>query len=439
MLHKRSIKEKLLKGGAWAFAGKLVTSFTALGANALLARLLSPEEMGAYFLTLSLVSVAAIVAQFGLTQTIVKLVAESMGTDRPARARLAVSWVLRLTGLGALLVACVLAFGGGSWVASRLFHSEVMSQVMGLAAVWAVIISFQQLMAEIFRGFHDIRLATLFGGLVTGLLGMLMFLGLWLYQGFSDLNQVMLLSIVAGFSSITLSSLILWKKLGRLPEPTDAKLNVLEIIRISWPMWITNVSLLLLLQVDLWVMGYFRSPEEVAVYGAASRMVGLLTLPLLIVNSIIPPIIAEMYAQRKLNDLEKTLRKVATITSVPSLIILMLFGVYGESILALVYGGYYKAGADILSILCVGQIVNVLTGSCGLLMTYTGHQKAFMKMALLVGLFSVVVMCLLVPLYGGVGASIATAAQVIIIAVSASVYCMYKIKIKTFLTLNVFG
>ncbi len=180
MLHKRSIKEKLLKGGAWAVSGKVVTALAGLGINALLTRLLTPEEMGVYFLTFSLISIAAIVAQLGMTQTIIRLVAESMGTGRPERARQSVILVLRIVAFSGLLVACLMAFGAGQWVAERVFNSEIMSQVMGLAAVWAVIITFQQLMAEIYRGFHDIRLATIFGGLATSIFSMGIFLALWL-------------------------------------------------------------------------------------------------------------------------------------------------------------------------------------------------------------------------------------------------------------------
>ncbi|MDQ6955156.1 MAG: oligosaccharide flippase family protein, partial [Mariprofundaceae bacterium] len=243
MLHKRSIKEKLLKGGAWAFAGKVATAFTALAVNALLARLLVPEDIGAYFLILSLVSVTAIVAQLGLTQTIVRLVAESLATSRPARARLAVRLAVRLTALGALLMAGLLAFGGGAWLADHFFHSQIMSKVMGLAAVWVVINTFQQLIAEVYRGFHDIRLATIFGGLVTGLLAMLIFLGLWLLQGYSDLHQAILVTVIAGCSSITLSSLFLLNKLKALPASTDAQLSISDIMMISWPLWVSNLML----------------------------------------------------------------------------------------------------------------------------------------------------------------------------------------------------
>jgi len=192
-----------------------------LAVNVLLARLLTPKEMGAYFLTLSLVLVATIVAQLGLNLTIVRLVAESMGTGRPGRARQSVLWTLRLAGIGTLVVACSLAFGGGQWIAERMFHSALMPQVMGLSAVWMAALTFQSLIAETFRGFHDIRFATIFGGVTTSILSMLLFATLWLLQGHGDLDQVIMLAIVAGMSSVTLSVLLLGKRLSALPVQTE--------------------------------------------------------------------------------------------------------------------------------------------------------------------------------------------------------------------------
>lgn len=408
MLHKRSIKEKLLKGGAWAFAGKVVTALSVLAANALLARLLTPEDMGAYFLTFSLVSIAALVAQLGLSQAIVRLVAESMGTERHGRARKSVALALRTTAVGVLVVACLLAFGVGQWISEQLFKSIMMSQLMGLAAVWVMIISFQTLMAEVYRGFHDIRLATIFGGLTMAVISMVLFLGLWIIQGKSDLEQVVILTLVGGVSSVLLSSVLLWNKLKELPV-AKSTITLSEVLKISYPLWITSLGLFVLTQVDLWVLGIFSSSENVAVYGAAARIVALVTMPLLIVNSVVPPLIAEMYAQGKIEALEKTLRKVATLTGIPSLIVLGVLVLFGGSILELLFGEYYKPGAIVLVILSVGQLANVWAGSCGLTLMLTGHQSTMMKITLFSGTVSAVSACLLVSKYGVIGVASAAA------------------------------
>ncbi len=432
-----NIKKRLLSGGTWAFSGKILIAFSGLAVNALLARLLPLDEMGAYFLTLSMVSILATAAQFGLSKTIVRLVAESMGTDRPARARMAVRLTIRLVGLSALVIACVLAFGGGAWVAERLFHSTLMSQVVGLAAVWIILIAFQQLIAEVYRGFHDIRLATIFGGLVTGLLAMVIFLGLWLLQGHSNLNQVILITLVAGFSSVALSSLILWKKLRVLPLPAGDEVGISDIISISWPLWITNLSSFALLQADLWIMGLFRSPEEVAVYGAVARIVLLVTMPLLIVNAVVPPLIAEMHSQGKTKELEKALRTVVTFAGLPSLVILGIFVFFGNFVLGLFFGESYRVGDIMLVILSVGQLASVWTGSCGQALMLTGHQMTLMMITIVSGLSTIIGAWLLINAYGGVGVASAAAAGIIIQNLLMVLYAKKKVGVWTHVDINI--
>lgn len=407
MPHKRSIKERLLKGGAWALAGRLGTALSGIAINFLLARLLTPEEMGSYFLTLSLVSIATIVAQLGLTQTVVRLVAESMGADRPGRARKSVLLVIRTAAFSGIIVACLLAFGVGQWIAERLFNSEIMSQVMGLAAVWVVIRTLQELVAEVYRGFHDIKLAVVFGGLTTSVLSMLFFVVLWLLQqGHGDLKQIIILSLGAGLSSVLISIALLWNKLSSLPSSKD-KVELSEILRISWPLWITNLTLFMLIQADLWILGLFRSPEEVAVYGVASRIVALIGMPLVIVNSVVPPLISEMYSQGRIKDLENALRTMASMAGLLAIVVLVPFVIFGGAILAWLFGDYYEAGGIVLAILCVGQLANVWSGSCGQVLMLTGNQAIMMKITLLCGVTTVLVAWWLVRPYGGVGVAVA--------------------------------
>lgn len=402
-----SIKDKLLKGSAWAFGGKLIAVFTGIGVNALIARLLTPDEMGTYFLLFSLVSIMAVVAQLGLTQTVVRLVAESIGTDRPCRARRMVVLSLRITALSGVMVACLLAFGLGEWIALHLFDSIIMSRLMGLVAVWTVIIAFQQLLAEIHRGFHDIRLATIFGGLATSFLSMLLFFGLWSLSGTKNLEQIILMTLAAGLSSLLLSSLFLWLKLKQLPKSLKV-ITTTEILNISWPLWLTNLTLFALTQSGLWILGAFGSPDEVAIYGAATRVVTLVAMPLLIVNAVVPPLIAEMYAQDKTKKLEQSLRMLATVAGVPSALILGFFMIFGSPVLSLLFGPYYQAGSMVLTILSIGQLSNVWTGSCGLTLMLTGHQFTMMVISVFCGILTVAMAWWLVAEHGSLGIAIAT-------------------------------
>ena len=71
------VKKHIIRGGAWAATSKILLSLVALAINAMLTRLLPPEEIGNYFLLFSLVSVLALISQIGMQQAIVRLIAES--------------------------------------------------------------------------------------------------------------------------------------------------------------------------------------------------------------------------------------------------------------------------------------------------------------------------------------------------------------------------
>ena len=404
-----SLNRRLFSGGAWAFAGKIITVISSLAVNFLLARLLTPEEMGAYFLTFSLVSVAAMIAQLGLSQTVVRLVAESVSTGQPRRAAAAIRIVFRFGAIGSLLIAGFLALGIGAWIARVVFDSVIMAGVILFASLWVVVMTCQNLLAESFRGFHDIRLATIFGGLVTSVLSTLLFGVLWAWQGRGSLSQVIVLSLVAGSTSALVAGVLLHRRIKPLQGQDSSTLYGRDVLRIAWPLLVTNFLVFALTESDLWILGVFRSQEEVAIYGAARRLVLLVTVSLFIVNAVVPPLIAEMYAHGKKRELEQILRITATIAGIPAFGIVLVFILFSGPILGLVYGEFYRAGSSVLMLLSLGQLINVWAGSCGLTLIMTGHQATLMWVTALCGLVAVCGSLLLVQRYGPVGVAGAAA------------------------------
>jgi Na+-driven multidrug efflux pump len=86
-------------------------------------------------------------------------------------------------------------------------------------------------------------------------------------------------------------------------------------------------------------------------------------MPLLIVNLVLPPIVAEMYAQGQRGRLERTLRTFSTLAGIPSLLVLLVFMLLGGSILGLVYGEHlFPPGS--LAIHQGAIVLVVLTACC---------------------------------------------------------------------------
>ena len=126
---------RLLSGSVWAFGGRGLGTVLALLINAFLARLLTPDQLGAYFLAFSVVTVLVLVAQLGGKPTMVRLVAASLATARPGRARAAAGQIVLLGFLGSVTVGLAWWLLGGE-LAGRLFESEDIGRVSGLIAIW---------------------------------------------------------------------------------------------------------------------------------------------------------------------------------------------------------------------------------------------------------------------------------------------------------------
>src|SRR3712207_7302736 len=89
------LRRRLLRGGGWAFGCKILVALTGLISSALLARLLTPQALGTYFLAYSILNVGTSLAALGLTGTVVRLVAQNLGLNLFGRVRRVISVVDR--------------------------------------------------------------------------------------------------------------------------------------------------------------------------------------------------------------------------------------------------------------------------------------------------------------------------------------------------------
>jgi O-antigen/teichoic acid export membrane protein len=251
------IRRRLLAGGSWAFFGKAVNVAGAVAISALLARLLSPENMGAYFLAFSVVTGMALAARMGLDNSVVKIVAESLGLQEYTRARQVLKPLFMLAALSTLVIASVVWLFAGRWLAESVFGSPAMAGATGLIALWIVALAFQQLLAETFRGFHNIRLATLIGGSVTTLLSALAYASVWFAEGQANLATAVALRVTATGITVAAAAWLLLRTVRPLqggdPSPVPAR----AILHESWPLLISNVTYYVLTHADLWILGAY--------------------------------------------------------------------------------------------------------------------------------------------------------------------------------------
>lgn len=413
--HGTSLKRRLAAGGAWATVGKGATLGLNFLAVAVVARVLDPSDAGAYFLGQSVASAAAMVARLGLESTVVYLVSTAIGGGNPARARRMIRQIVLIGASSAALVGAFLFLGGAAFIGHTVFRSELVARIGTVIGVWSAALALQMLLSEAFRGFHAIREAVLFGGVVTGA-ATILGLGAPRLLGTSlSLESAAWIAAGAALTNAVLAGVTLTVRSRALGPSTPAEPGELgTIFRSALPVLVNNVMTFVLLNVDVWVVGSHLPEREVAVYAAAARMVTLMSLSLLIANQVLPPVIGELFARGDKRLLERVLRGTAAAVAPPALIVLALFIFAGPFVLRTGFGSVYEKGAPVLALLSVGQLFCAITGSSVSVLLMTGHQRAAMWTSGAAALAATCASLFAVPRWGATGVAFATSSVVVI-------------------------
>ena len=356
---------------------------TVLAIHVVLARLMPTAEFATFVLASSLVVFFSKLAMFGLNTLVCRYVAEGLGVNDVQRSRLA----LRLTAqIGTVTIAGV---GLGGWWTIRLagdalFDLPGLHQSAGLIALWIMILSISQILSEVFRGLHDLRMASILGGVSGGLAASLLFLiGIVLLSFVKPIHfpDVAVMSATSLVLPSVYAAVLLWRYWPRNLNPRIGVNHSLEVLTLSnvmretFPMMLVQILSFGLAQLDIWIVGACCSEGELAGYGVARRLALLVAIPLTQVNLVVASSISELHAQGAREKLEFVVRGAATVSAVLTCLILVALVSFPATILGLTFGPSFGSAAAPLLILCWGQFVFALTGPCGVVLTMTGHQR----------------------------------------------------------------
>lgn len=442
----QGLKEKLFHGGLWALGGKIMSILCAFILNVVLTRALTPAEYGAYFVAFNTVIILATVGTFGVDQVAVRFTAICVAASDFDGVRIVIARCLGVVFTGALLV-CTGFYLIAPWFFTEVVKVPVVAAFAGFMVLWIFLATFQRQLAETFRGLKDIRRATLFGGIRNNgvIVSMISSLIVAIAYGFGVLN-LLTTYLIMSFSSlvvVAISIRSLWNQTRTSNNASDNNIKPIQsyyglntILREGWPLWFAAVLGVLNLQGDGWLAASFDTPDNVALYGAAQRFVALIMAPLAIVNALLPPFVAEMHASNEINRLEKIVRAVAGLAGMPALIVLIVLILFGRSIMGVLFGEHYESAYLILVMLGVGQFVNVMTGSCFIVLAMTGHKQDVMKITFISALVLLIGGVLGGSVAGALGVAIASCISISLHNFLGMLSVKRKLNIWTFVALD---
>lgn len=394
-----SILAKFSSSAFCVLLSRIVAFVALFGFNAVLARSLTPSEFGTFALLFSFATLTSLLGSFGMNRALVKVLAEGQIRDRKT-LRTAIDLALLSSVAGGGIVSAITFALTWRFLPENSVGSPLVIAATFGGIVWVRNVHF--VLAETARGFHETTWSNLMGGPAGGPathgLFLIAIVGSWFHYGVNTLALTLVVYLICYVVTLPLLVLKMYS-LARnrsgdlnLSSASDAKavegrtetdgqsaaaipFSMKAVWALAIPLMLTQTFGLTLSQADVWLAGAMVLPASVAVYCAAQRMLGFLTIPLQISGTAIVSFIPQLIAKKNYEKLQEMIGLATFASGIPGLAIGITLILFPKVILTVVFGTYYAQAAPLLQILVAGQLISVLTGPCELLLMMAGHQN----------------------------------------------------------------
>lgn len=391
----------------------LRAAFTGLGlvTGIVLARILGPSEYGLYVYTVALASFISIPASLGLDRLLVREVAiyttQANWSCLKGILRWANGWIF-LSSLGWIGFGLAIVWGTGA-------VSPALKLPLSIGLLYIPIGSLRNLRLAVMKGLDQVTWSLMPEWLLSPLLLIaLVGLGNYLLAGSMTALPVIVIQLAVTVITLMVGVEMLRRSLPPLVMQASPQYLGAVWMTSALPMMVLGGLQIIHARIDLLMLGAMQPASAVAIYNAVFQGTQLVSIILLSANTLLAPRMASLYAAGKVEQLRHLITYSArVVTWLACLVTVSLIGV-GQYYLE-IFGPTYVTGWGALTILSLGQLINAATGSVGVLLNMTGHERHMVVSVGISALLNVGLNTLLIPRWGINGAAIATTISLVFI------------------------
>ena len=395
--------EQRLAGAA--FAIRMASAGIIFASQALIARWMGSGEFGSYIYVWTWLLLASEIVHLGLPLTAQRFVPEykEAGSEDLLRGYLSGSQWITLS----ISLTIAAAIGLTIWLLRSALDAQlVIPFIFACAALPAYALTF---MADgLARSYNWIGLALLPAYIVrpvalVAAIATLRVMGV-------ELNSTIVMGMlaIAAWLAVALQALRLNHKVSRVTRPGPKRYATKHWITTALPIVLVWGLYTLLTSTDVIVLKQFRSSQEVAHYYAAAKIVALVSIIYFAVAATTAHRFATLFVSSKHSELRlfagSTVRWVFWLSLLVTVMLLLL----GRWLL-LMFGADFVSAYPVMVILAIGQLARAAVGPAERLLNVLGQQRKCALVYTVAFVFNISMCLLLAPVYGAIGAAVATA------------------------------
>ncbi len=406
----------------------------ALGALALLVaagRLYGPEGAGVLALAQSLLLGAGILARAGMSNALMRYVGQDHYSPH---VLLYLRWAVSSGLLISLPMVAALWFGRGLF--EELFEAEGLAAVLIGVALAVPAYTYSLHLAGFFKGISMPATACLLeNGSVALLAGTFVFL--WSKLGTTNELGIIGYSYALAAWLVALQGALqvwLWRRRQswcNSPECSlHAEVTLSQFRTTSRAFFAADLAGFMQQVLGIMIAGWLLNSADLGLFKSSEQVGLLISFILIVINAIFPPRFAALHHQGNITALGRLARQgalLALVLAAPMLLVCLaapgwVLGLIGEG---------FGAGAPLLRIIALAQLVNVATGSVAFLLNMSGYETLMRNIALICNAFGLLAFFALIPGLGALGAAIALAFVLVVQNLVAMYFVWIKLGIWT--------
>jgi len=386
-----------------AFIIKVITSFLRLFLSVIIARSLGASDTGVYFLALSIAMFSSEVSRIGIDHIIVRFCAIFRKNENFPNIKgimlLGLKWCA-VFGLLATLIIVSLS----NFISFNIFNNESLLTPLIIMSFGILTFSLMKIISEGFKGLNLIPQSVILSDTLYLFISIFLIPPSILLFGLNGPSVVFVISTLLAASI----GFLFWNNIPKIKNHSYSKLYANEFQSIAKPLWLMSIiDKGIFPWFPIIILGFFFESAEVGIFSSAFRISVILTFFLGSANAVLAPRFSELFFEKK-NDQIEQLAQISSFVILIFTLIIFVITFFNSSYLMSLFGEEFISGSISLRILLLGQVINALCGSVGIILTMSGNEE-YAKKASFFGAFSIVILSfILIPKYAMIGAAIAS-------------------------------
>ena len=403
---------KIAKGAGIVFIGTGVGMLFAYLSMMIVARFLGASDFGLISMASALATIASTIALVGMPDGVVRFVSLYRGKNYPNRIKSVILSTLEIV-LPIGVIAVILLFVFAEVISVGVFDEPNLAPLLKIFSFSVPFYGLFYIFMYAIGGFQEMKYLVYVRDLFPNSIRLCLLIIL-LLLGY-DVYGVAFAYAFAIVATSFIALVYLIRIFPVLRKKTKFVSMKKELISFSWPLMFAGMLGLVMGWIDTLMVGYFLTAADVGIYRASLSTAGLLMIVPSSFGVIFFPVITELYSQGKkkeLANINAVVTKWILMIVLPLVILMILFS---KQVLYILYGAEYIAGSLVLCILGFGYLIISVFRPTNQLISVTGRTKLIMINTSVGAVFNIILNICLIPTYGIVGASVATAFSLLVV------------------------